>query len=208
MLLGRSAERRRITRQLTGAAKGESGVLVIVGEPGIGKSTLLDDAAERARTWTVLRTRGTETEAELPFAGLAELLAPITNRLGDLPEPQAKALAGALALGPATALDPFTIYVATLSLMAAAAEHNPTLAIVDDAHWLDRSSQNAVLFAARRLQADQIALLIAIRPDPTSIFGHVELPRIELGGLEHSAAVTLLGEAPGAGFRGTSPSGS
>jgi DNA-binding CsgD family transcriptional regulator len=192
MLLGRSEEQRRISRLMAGAQRGESGVLLVVGEPGIGKTALLEYAAGRARGWTVLRTRGTETEAELPFAGLAELLAPITSWLGDLPEPQASALAGALALGPPTALDPFTTYAATLSLMAAAAEHKPVLVLVDDAQWLDRSSQNAIQFAARRLQAESIAMLVALRQEPASALGAADLPRLELGGLEGAVGLRLL----------------
>ncbi len=192
MLLGRSEEQRRISHLMAGAQRGESGVLLVVGEPGIGKTALLEYAAGRARSWTVLRTRGTETEAELPFAGLAELLAPITSRLGDLPGPQAAALAGALALGPPTALDPFTAYAATLSLMAAAAEDRPVLVLVDDAQWLDRSSQNAIRFAARRLQAESIAMFVAVRREPASAVSAADLPRLELGGLDGAVGLRLL----------------
>jgi DNA-binding CsgD family transcriptional regulator len=192
MLLGRSIERRRISRLLAAAANGKSGVLLVVGEPGIGKSTLLDHASARTGSWTVLRTRGIEMEAELPFAGLAELLAPITDRLDVLPNPQAAALAGALAIGPPAARDQFTIYVATLSLIAAAAERRPTLVVVDDAQWLDRSSQHALLFAARRVQADRIAFLMALRPEPTSAFSAVDFPRLDLGALDPAVAVLLL----------------
>jgi DNA-binding CsgD family transcriptional regulator len=177
---------------MAAAQKGESGVLLVVGEPGIGKTALLEYAAGRGRDWTVLRARGTETEAELPFAGLAELLTPIARRISDLPKPQAAALAGALALGPPTAMDPFTAYAATLSLMAAAAEHGPVLVLVDDAQSLDRSSQNAILFAARRLQAESIALLVAFRHEPAGVFEAADLPRLELSGLEGAVGRRLL----------------
>jgi DNA-binding CsgD family transcriptional regulator len=192
MLIGRSDEQRRIRRQLVGADRGESGVLLVIGEPGIGKTALLEYGAGLAQGWTVLRARGTENEAELPFAGLAELLAPITSRLDDLPEPQAAALAGALAVGPPTTLDPFTTYVATLTLLAAAAEHQPVLVLADDAHWLDRSSQDAILFAARRLQAERIAMLVALRDEPAGVFSAAALPRLELGGLEKGVGHSLL----------------
>src|SRR5918994_1958728 len=117
MLLGRSAEQRDVRHLLEGAENGQSGALVIVGEPGIGKTSLLESAADRAAAFLGLRTRGTESEAELPFAGLADLLSPISPYLADIPGPQAAALSGALAIGPQTAFDPFTTFLGTLSLL-------------------------------------------------------------------------------------------
>ena len=100
MLLGRDAERARLAELLAGARSGASAALVIRGEPGIGKSALLDDAVARADGMTVLRARGVESESELSFAGLADLLGPVTSELSSLPPPPPAALAGALALGP------------------------------------------------------------------------------------------------------------
>src|SRR5690348_15139835 len=150
MLVGRGDEQARIEALLADAASGVSRALVIRGEPGIGKSALLRYAAERAEGLTVLRATGIESESELPFSGLSELLRPLIGRLNDIPPPQAAALAGALALGPPVAEDGFTIRLATLSLLAHAAEQRPVLALVDDAHWLDASSRDALLFTARR----------------------------------------------------------
>jgi hypothetical protein len=144
MLVGRAAEQRKISRLLTQAQRGQSGVLVITGEPGVGKTALLEQARRRrAGGWTVLKANGVEAEVELPFAGLSELLQPITGGLANIPKPQAAALAGALALRPAAPADHFTIYAGTLSLIALAASHNPVLLLINDPHWLDRSSQNA-----------------------------------------------------------------
>src|SRR6058998_2356928 len=109
MLVGRDEERLALDRLLAEAAGGTSGVLALVGEPGIGKTALLDYAAERAEDMRVLRARGVESEAEIPFAGLAELLRPALTALDSIPPPQASALAGALALAPPSAQDRFAI---------------------------------------------------------------------------------------------------
>ena len=114
MLLGRDAERARLAGLLGGARDGASAAVVIRGEPGIGKSALLDDAVDAAGGMTVLRARGVESESELSFAGLADLLGPVVSELGSLPPPQRAALAGALALGPPVPGDRFTLYAATL----------------------------------------------------------------------------------------------
>src|SRR3954451_24944910 len=120
MLVGRDEERLALDRLLAEAAGGICGVLALVGEPGIGKTALLDYAAERAKDMRVLRARGVESEAEVPFAGLAELLRPALVALDAIPEPQAAALSGALALGPATAAqDCFAVGAATLRLLSA-----------------------------------------------------------------------------------------
>jgi DNA-binding CsgD family transcriptional regulator len=176
------------------ATQGRSGVLIIMGEPGIGKSALLEGAARRAKQWTVLRASGTESEAELPFAGLSELLGPITAGLPQLPSPQSTALAGALALEARQPADHFTIYAATLSLLGWAATRRPVLVLIDDPQWLDTSSQNAIAFACRRLVAESIAVLVATRPRPASAFTQGGLTQLELGGLDEPSARRLLRE--------------
>ena len=163
MLLGRDAERARLAELLAGAHAGASAALVIRGEPGIGKSALLDDAVAAADGMTVLRARGVESESELSFAGLADLLGPVTSELGSLPPPQRAALAGALALGPPVPGDRFTLYAATLSLLAAVGERAPVLVAVDDAPWLDAPSREALVFVARRLQEEGVVLLLTAR---------------------------------------------
>ena len=111
-----------------------------------------------------MRGRGIESEAELPFAALLEICRPFLDGLDQLLEPQAAALRGALALAPTPPRSRFAVAAATLGLLAAAAEKAPLLVTVDDAHWLDRGSADAIAFAARRLGADRVALLLAIRP--------------------------------------------
>ena len=162
LLVGRTAERARIDELLTEASQGRSGALVLVGEPGIGKSALCS-YAQRCAMGEVLCTRGVESEADLPFAGLSELLAGELHRIGTLPEPQAAALEGALALREVGSVDRFTVGAAVLSLLATAAEGGPVLAIVDDAQWLDSPSAEALLFAARRMRSEGVGLLFATR---------------------------------------------
>src|SRR4029079_15388454 len=140
MLLGREEERLALDRLLAEAREGRSGVLALFGEAGIGKTALLEYAVERAAGMQVLRARGVESEADVPFAGLAELLRPALGTIERIAAPQAQALAGALALGPAKAQDRFAIGAATLSLLSASAEDRPLALFVDDAHLLDRSS--------------------------------------------------------------------
>src|SRR3954452_14433945 len=150
MLLGREQERLAGGRARAAARDGRSGVLALVGEPGIGKTALLDYASERAAgSMRVLRARGIESEAAVPFAGLAELLRPALAAIDRIPAPQSAALAGALALAPARAQDRFATGAAALSLLSAHADDGPLLLVVDDAQLLDASRAEALLFAAR-----------------------------------------------------------
>src|SRR4051794_2000159 len=195
MLLGRDEERLALDRLLAEARDGRSGVLALVGEPGIGKTALLDHVAERAEGMRVLRARGVESEAEVPFAGLAELLRPALAALDAIPGPQAAALSGALALGPATAAqDRFAVGAATLSLLSAYAEERPLALLVDDAHLLDGSSAEALLFASRRLLADPIALVLAVREGEPSLLDGADLRVVRVTGLDRSSSARLLGE--------------
>ncbi len=195
MLLGRTDERLALDRLLAEARSGRGGVLALVGEPGIGKTALLEYAAEQADGMRVLRARGIESEAEIPFGGLAELLRPVLPAIDRIPAPQSKALAGALALGPASAGDRFAIGAATLSLLSAGAEDGPLVMLVDDAHWLDDPSSQALLFAARRLLADPIALVLAARDGEASLLDGADLRVLRLAGLSRSDAATLLAGA-------------
>jgi DNA-binding CsgD family transcriptional regulator len=190
MLLGREPETSRIDDLLEGAREGRSGALVLSGEPGIGKTALLEYAAGRAEGMTVLAARGIESEAELPFVALADLFRRQTGSIEQIPEAQAASLRAALALGPPVAGDRFTVCAGVLSLLAAIADESPVLVLIDDAHWVDRSSMQAVLFAARRLDAEAIAMLIARRKgSDLDVSG---LPGLALNGLPHDAATALL----------------
>jgi DNA-binding CsgD family transcriptional regulator len=200
MLIGRETERRVIEQLIAGARIGAAGVLLVTGEPGIGKTTLLDEAAGLAGGLRVLRARGTEAERELPFAALLQLLRPALSGLDRIPGPQQAALASALALGTAsdtgTPADRFAVGAATLSLICRYAEDSPVAVIVDDAHLLDHPSAEALLFAARRLVADPIVMLIAARqhePHPLE----ADLPRLQLDGIPLEAARQMVRHLPG-----------
>ncbi len=197
MLIGRAHERAQIERLLAGARLGTSGVLVVAGEPGIGKTALLEHAIERAASMSVLRARGVESEAEIPFAGLLALLRPALDRLDDIPPPQAAALRGALGLAPGVERDRFLIGAATLSLLAAHAERQPLLVAIDDTHWLDESSLAAILFAVRRLLADAVATLLTVRSGEASPAPDAFLPTLQLEGLDRETAGAVLEQHAG-----------
>ena len=202
MLVGREPERGDVERVLERARSGESATLALVGEPGIGKTALLDHAAERAGGMRLLRARGVESEAQIPFASLLELLRPALGVIDRIPEPQALALEGALALRPARARERFAVDAATLSLLAAYAEQGAVAVLVDDAHWLDGPSAEALLFAVRRLVADPIAVLVAVREGEPSLLDGADLPTIRISGLSREEAASLLdGLSPDAAAR-------
>src|SRR5450755_2908863 len=202
MLLGRQQERQEIELALSRARSAASGTLALVGEPGIGKTALLEYAAEQAAGMQVLRARGIESEAQIPFASLLELLRPALAMLERIPAPQTVALESALALRPGLAQERFAVGAATLSLLAAYAEQGPVAVLLDDAQWLDGSSAQALLFAFRRLVADPIAVLIAVRDSEPSLLDGADLPTLRLGGLtSDEAAMLVLGLAPEAAAR-------
>jgi DNA-binding CsgD family transcriptional regulator len=192
MLLGRDRERLLIDALVDAARAGTSGVLAIVGDVGIGKSALLRYAETRAEGMRVLKARGVQTEAHIPFAGLFELLRPALGVLPQLPPPQAAALEAALALRPAQSLDRFAVGAATLSLLAAYAEVEPVAVLVDDAHWLDGSSASSLLFAIRRLIADPVAVMLTVRQGEASLLDGTDLPTLHLQGLDQEAAARLV----------------
>jgi DNA-binding CsgD family transcriptional regulator len=194
MLYGRDAERARIGELLTAARDSRSGAVVLRGEAGIGKSALLEDAREQAADMHVLSARGVESESELPFAALHQLLRPALGTLDALPPPQAAALRGALGLGERTGDDRFLVSLAALTLLVEFAESRPVLCLVDDAHWLDTPSADTLVFVARRLEADRIALLFAAREGEERRFEGAGIPVLELGGLRTDAAEALLAE--------------
>ena len=192
MLVGRDPECGALDRLLSQARAGVSGVLALIGEPGIGKTALLEYAVEHSDGMRVLRARGMESEAVVPFGGLLELLRPVLAHLDRVPGPQAEALAAALALQPAGAHSRFAVGAATLSLLAAAADESPVLIVLDDVHWLDGSSAEALLFAIRRLVADPIAVLLAVRDGELSLLDGSDLPELRLTGLDRTSIRELL----------------
>ena len=162
------------------------------GEAGLGKTALLDYAAERADGMTVVRAVGVEYEAELQFSGLLELARPLLHHLDELPPQQAEALQSALGLGEPGPHDRFTICAATLSLLAAAAEANPLLVLVDDAQWVDAATSDALIFAVKRLVADSAVVLFAVREGEERTFSAPALEHLDLRALEPEEAGQLL----------------
>ena len=191
-LHGRRNELDRIDQLLDGARASGSGVLVLHGPAGIGKSALLDAARERARDLQVLACRGTQSEARLPFAALHQLVRPVLDHIDALPPIQASALRAALGLEPPRQPEPFLVALAVLGLLAQAATRRPLLCIVDDTHWLDEATADIVVFVARRLDAEPIAMLLARRDGERACPALLTMPHLELGGLDPRAALAVL----------------
>jgi DNA-binding CsgD family transcriptional regulator len=192
-LLGRERECAVIDRMLENAKSGISSALVVRGEAGIGKSALLEYATQQAAPeMEILRANGVEDESDLAFAGLHELLRPVLAHLGELPETQSQALAGALGLAPSSHPDRLLISAAVLGLLAAVAEGMPMLCVVDDAQWVDRPSAEALVFTARRLQAEHLAILFSVREGETRRLEAARVPELELTGLSQPSAAAVL----------------
>ncbi len=198
MLLGRAQERARIDLLLAEAAAGAARCLVLDGEPGVGKTELLAYAASVASGFRVLRTTGVESELELGFAGLVELVRPVLDLLEVVPQGQMAALKAALGLGPPATASRLLVAAGLLSLIASAAQREPVLVLVDDFQWVDAPSAQALLFAARRLRADRVAVLVTYRSGERLPVQTVGLSQVPITGLDHEAASELLsGRAPG-----------
>lgn len=190
MLYGRIEEQAVIDRLLDQAKTGASGVLLLRGQPGIGKTALLDYAVATSGM-RVLRGIGVESEAELPFAGLHLLFGQWLGRTARIPAPQRRALEGAFGLASVESGDRLLVGLAVLSLLAELAEDGPVLCVVDDAQWLDRASAEALLLAARRVRAEGVALIFAAR-DGEDAFPAPGLPELRLAGLNATEATELL----------------
>jgi hypothetical protein len=189
MLVDRSKERSALDSLLACARGGLGGALVLRGEPGVGKTALLEYMIDSALGFRVARAGGVESEMELAFAALHQLCAPMLDRLERLPDPQRDALGVALGLRAGQAPDGFLVGLAVLSLLAEVASERPLLCVVDDAHWLDRASAQALAFAARRLLAEPVALIFASRQPGGEFTG---LPMQLVRGLDNSDARALL----------------
>jgi DNA-binding CsgD family transcriptional regulator/tetratricopeptide (TPR) repeat protein len=188
-LFGRRQECNALDRLLASAQEGQSGVLVLRGEPGVGKTALLDYVLESASGFQVARAAGVESEVELAFAALQQLCAPMTGELDRLPAPQRDALDVAFGLKAGDPPERFLVGLAVLSLLSATAEEQPLLCVIDDAQWLDRASEQALAFVARRLLADPVAIVFATRAHNGELAG---LPELVVEGLAREDARTLL----------------
>src|SRR4051794_14344675 len=175
-LLGREREREALGRLLEAARSGRGGILVVRGEPGVGKTALLEYAVEAGRGFRIARTFGVEAEMELPFAAVQQLCSPFFELMERLPEPQHDALGVAFGLSTGPAPNRFLVGLAVLGLLSEAAEEQPLLAVVDDAQWLDRASAQVLAFVARRLLAEKIALVFAARQPVDALAGFAQLP--------------------------------
>jgi DNA-binding CsgD family transcriptional regulator len=191
-LRGRSRERERLGQLLTGIRSGRSGVLVVRGEAGIGKTALLEQLVDRAAGCKVARATGVQADMELPFAGLQQLFGPVLGSLERLPAPQREAVEVAFGLRSGPAPDRFEVGLAMLALLTEVAEQEPIVCIVDDAQWLDQTSARTLAFVARRLMAESVALVFAVR-EPAEEQTFAGLPELVVEGLNDDDARGLLG---------------
>ena len=191
-LRGQAAEVKVLAGLVAAVRSGQSRVLVVRGEPGTGKTALLDELAARASDCQVVRVSGLQSEMEFAFAGLHQVLAPMLDRLERLPAPQAEALRTVFGISAGPPPDRFLVALAVLSLLAETAADRPLVFVIDDEHWLDQASAQALGFAARRLAADPVALVFGARLPGPELDG---LPELVVGGLADADARALLDAA-------------
>ena len=189
LLRGRQRECKVLDRVLSAARSGTSSVLVVRGEPGVGKTALLGYAVDSAQGFRVARASGVESEMELPFAALQQLSAPMLDGIDRLPGPQRAALTVAFGLSAGDPPDRFLVGLAMLSLLSNAAEEQPLLVVVDDAQWLDRASATVLAFVARRLLAERVAMMFGAREPAAELRW---LPELVVAGLRKHDARALL----------------
>src|SRR3954471_3882857 len=189
MLRGRRDEYAVVDRLLEGARAGRSGILLLKGEAGVGKTALLEYAVAAASDMRAIRAAGVESEMELAFAALHQLCMPLLGRLERLPTPQRDALATTFGLSEGAVPDRFFVGLATLGLLSEAADERPLVCVVDDAQWLDRASAQVLAFVARRLRAEPVVMLFGAR-EPSEEFAG--LPTLVVEGLSDGAARDLL----------------
>src|SRR6188472_2796285 len=192
--LGRTRERELLDRMLAQVRDGQSAVLVIRGEPGVGKTALLRYAARQASGLRIAQVDGVQAEMELPFAGIHRLCGPMLEQLDVLAEPQRNALSVALGVEPGDPPDRFLVALAVLSLLCVTAEERPLLCLVDDAQWLDAASRQVLGFVARRLLAEAVALVLSLR-EPIDGQAFDGLSQLSLAGLDEPDARALLSSA-------------
>jgi DNA-binding CsgD family transcriptional regulator len=194
MLRGRSSECGRLDELVAVLRSGRSATLVLRGDPGVGKTALLDYLSGQASGCRVVRVGGVESEMELAFAGLQQLCAPMLDRLEHLPDPQRDALGVAFGLWQGGPTDRFLVGLAVLSLLSEVAEERPLVCLIDDVQWLDRASVQALTFVGRRLMAEPVGLVFAVRGanDEPELIG---LPALVIGGLDDADARLVLASA-------------
>lgn len=188
-LIGRAAERGVLQRLIDSVCGGGSRSLVLIGEPGIGKSVLLEDVVARAAQFRILRVSGVQSEMELAFATLHQLCAPLLDLLSAIPQPQSVALRTTFGLSSGPVPDRLLVGLGVLSLLAEAASEQPLLCLVDDEQWVDRASAQALGFVARRLGAESVGLVFATRVLSDELRG---LPQVTVAGLDRADARQLL----------------
>jgi DNA-binding CsgD family transcriptional regulator len=191
-LAGRRSETDVLDGLVEAVRGGESRTLVMRGEPGVGKTALLEHLVERASGFRVARAAGVQSELELAFAGLHQLLAPMLDRLEHLPDPQRAALRTAFGVSTGPAPDRFFVALAVLGLLSDVAEEQPLLCVVDDEQWLDRASAQVLAFVARRLGAEPVGLVFAARRTSEEL---AEAPQLVVEGLPERDARALLDSA-------------
>src|SRR5580658_1227484 len=191
-LTDRDAERAVLNQFVAGVRAGVGQALVVRGEPGVGKTALLDDLAGRAQGCRVVRVAGVQSEMELAYAGLHQLCGPMLDHAGRLPDPQHQALRTVFGLSAGPAPDRFLVGLAALGLLSEVAGEQPLICVIDDEQWLDGASAQALAFTARRLAADPVGLLFAAREPGTELTG---LPELAVAGLAENHARALLDSA-------------
>src|SRR5262245_44776558 len=189
MLVGRKQERAKLEDLLSTVRGGASASLLMLGEPGVGKSALLDELVASATGFQIARAVGVEGEVDLPYAGLQQLCRSILDAIADLPPPQRDALRVAFGLASGEPPDRYLVGLAVLSLVSEVAATQPLLCLVDDAYWLDPASRHALAFVARRLGADSVGLVIASRE---AVEGFEGIAQLQLGGLDAADARALF----------------
>jgi hypothetical protein len=188
-LFGRERETAVLGRLVSTAREGHGAVVVVYGDPGVGKTALLEGVSDAVQDFRVIGTAGIEGEMELDYAALQQLCAPLLEFSDRLPGPQRDALDVAFGLGDGQAPNAFLVGLATLGLLSEAAERQPLLCVVDDAHWLDDSSTRVLALIARRLLAERVALVFATRSVGS---GLTRLPQLHVGPLGRRDARALL----------------
>jgi DNA-binding CsgD family transcriptional regulator len=190
-LLGRRSECEKLDRLLADVRGGDSRALVVRGVPGVGKTALLEYLTQLATDCRVVQVAGVESEMELPYAGLQQLCAPFLDRMDGIPAPQRDALGGAFGLTAGPPPDRFLVGLGALYLFAEASERQPLVCVIDDAQWLDQISLQTIVFLARRLMAERIAVVIAVR-EPSAVPELAQLPELTVDGLGDAESRALL----------------
>jgi DNA-binding CsgD family transcriptional regulator len=197
MLLGREVETEALQRLISEARAGVSGALVLVGDAGMGKTALLRYAESAGVGMEIARAVGVQPEVDIPYAGLHQLLLPFLGELDRIPGPHGDALRSAFGLASSTPRDRFFVGMAALSVLSHAAAQQPVLCLIDEAEQLDRASIDALGFAARRMLADRVAMIFAVRLGDEPLTALQGLSQMKVSGLDDDAAHTLLAAAAG-----------